>query len=320
MKTQEKQIQSQHFIKRFFNDVKNNKSLFWFVVRMVIFCLLYAVIFRYHSKFSMYYFHYQIQNQEPYFAFLIYPMLILFAIVRWEKIKTLGSYKNKIFQTIIFILLACGFFSIPLKDVFLSFPKFPQDFIYYFPMMAGYICLFAAVFGLRFVKTFSNELFRIVYVFALFLIARVLIGKFWIYLSYIILNVLGWVLPLFSKNVSVDSSVLNVVFNNFNVNIGAPCSGVYSLVTFFFLFIVTAIILAQKNKLDMIKTVIALASGLFLVFVLNIIRVTVIILVGGFYSQDLAINLFHEYLSAIFLILLFVVYLYFVFPRIIKKS
>jgi exosortase/archaeosortase family protein len=185
--------------------------------------------------------------------------------------------------------------------------------------MIGYIFLFTAIFNIRFVKEFSNDLFKIAYLFAIFLVIRVIIGKFWIYLSTIIFYALSIILPVLSNNVSTDPSLLKVSMENFTVTIGAPCSGIYSLMTFFFLFTISVILLAQKNKLDYLKTSIALITGLIIVFLLNILRVSIIIFIGAYYSADLAMELFHEYLSAIFLIALFIVYLYLIFPRILKK-
>jgi len=307
------------FIKNFIHDVKTNKSVRWFTVRLVVFGLLYGVIFYFHPELTKTIFAYHVDNNDPYIIYLVYALLVLFAIIRWDAVKEMASYKNKWWDTVMFSITAIFTFLSPMRGVFLSYPFLPNEFVYNIPLTIGFIFLFYAVFNIEFVHKFGNDLFKIVYTFVIFLIARVLIGKFWIYLSSFILSVLGVVLPWFSKNVKVDPSQLNVVFNNFDVSVGAPCSGVYSLVTFFLLFGVSVILLGQKNKLDYLKTSIALVAGLALVFIFNIIRVTIIILVGGLYSQELAINLFHEYLSAVFLIAIFVLYLYLVFPRIIKK-
>jgi exosortase/archaeosortase family protein len=312
-------MQKKSFLQNFIQDIKTNKSLRYFTLRLFIFALLYAVIFNFHPQLTQYLYMYHVDNYDPYLAYLIYPMLFLFAIIRWDTIKNMPSYKNGWWDTLMFSITAIFTFLAPLRGLMLTYSFLPNEFVYNIPLTIGFIFLFYAVFNIKFVHKFGDDLFKIVYTFIIFLIARVLIGKFWIYLSFSILNVLGVVLPWFSSNVSVDSSVLNVVFNNFNVNVGAPCSGVYSLVTFFLLFGVSVILLAQKNKLDYLKTSIALLAGLALVFIFNIIRVTIIILVGGLYSQELAINLFHEYLSAIFLIAIFILYLYLVFPKIIKK-
>lgn len=289
-------------------------------MRMLIFAFLYALISNFHPYITQSMFFYRVDNNDPYLIYIVYAMLALFAIIRWDVVKKMPSYGNKWWDTLMFSIAAVFTFLAPIRGIMVSYPYLPDVFVYFIPLSIGFIFLFYAVFNINFVHKFGNDLFKIVYTFIIFLIARVLIGKFWIYLSFIILNVLGVVLPWFSNNVSVDPSMLNVVFNNFDVNVGAPCSGIYSLVTFILLFVVSVILLAQKNKLNYLKTGIALAAGVLIIFILNIIRVTIIILVGGLYSRDLAINLFHEYLSAIFLIFIFIIYLYLVFPRIIKKT
>ncbi len=297
-----------------------DKGLLMFWLRLLLFFVLFMIIFTKLPDVTKSLYGYRVDNYQPYFFYLMYPIVILFVILRWKKIKAIPYYGNDFFQSILFLTLAVLTFLLPLKDLFLTFPDFPHQFIYYFPLMIGYSFLFIAIFGFNFVKKFSSELFLIVYLFALYLVSQVLIETYWMYFSKVILYALGLILPLISKSVSIVPAELLVKMENFSVNVGAPCSGIYSLTTFLFLFIASILFLKQKMKIYIIRAAVALIAGLVLVFILNIIRIAIIISVGAFYSAELAINLFHEYLSAIFLLGLFILYLYFIFPLIVKKK
>jgi exosortase/archaeosortase family protein len=283
---------------------------------------LYGVIFKYHPELTSKLYGYQTESFEPYFVYLFYPILILFTIVKWKDISSMKPYKNCFWQTTFFSLLAAVIFLFPLKELLIKYSTtndiIPHQFIYYFPLFLGFTSLFVGIFNTKFIKKFESELFLLIYTVCLYLIAQVLIEKFWVYFSNTILFALGYILPLFSKAVTIDPSELMVSMEGFSVNIGATCSGIYSLTTFAFLFVASVIMIQKKAKVDMLKTVIALIAGLVMIFVLNIIRIAIIIIIGAFYSPELAIELFHEYLSAVFLIGLFVIYLYFIFPKIIQ--
>lgn len=305
------------------NKIKKNlknKGVRVFFVRLALFFVLFIVIFKGLPDITKIIYRYRVDNYQPYFLYLMYPIVLLFVILRWNKIKDMRYYGNNLLQTLLFTILAASTFLLPLKNVFLAFPDIPHQFIYYFPLMIGFSFLFIAIFGLKFVKEFSSELFLVVYLFALYLVSQVLIEVYWMHFSKIILYALGFILPFISKSVSIVPAELLVKMENFNVNVGAPCSGIYSLVTFLFLFIASILFLKDKSRINVPRATIALVVGLILVFILNIIRIAIIIYVGAFYSEELAINLFHEYLSAIFLLGLFILYLYFVFPLIIKKK
>lgn len=303
------------------NFIKTEKALTRFLVKLVLFLVLYSFIFRNHHILTnkLYGYSYQIINQ-PYLIYLIYPFLGLFFIIRRQKIREFGLYKTNLIQSMGFLFLSAMLFLTSMRDFFIEFSEFPPNFIYFSTMLPAFMALFTAIFGYKFVKNFSSDFFIIVYCFIVYLVGETMIGKFWVYLSGVILSALNFILPLFSKSVIIDPSQLSVMVNDFHVNIGAPCAGISSLVTFTFLFVVSVILLKQKNPINYVKSAIALVVGLGIIYLLNIIRVTTIILIGAFYSPEIAIDLFHEYMSAVMLIALFVAYLYFVFPRIIKQE
>ncbi len=307
-------------MKKLLSLLQKNKGYF---IRLTLFLTLYGLIFHYHPDITARLYGYHTESYQPYFIYLFYPILGIFTLVKWKEISSMKPYKNSLWQTILFSLLALIIFLIPVKGWLLQYYHvqnvIPLQFIYYFPMFLGYTCLFIGLFNFNFVRRFESELFLLIYTACLYLVAEVLIEKFWFYFSDTILAALGSFLPLISKTVVVDPSQLMVKMEEFSVNIGATCSGIYSLTTFSFLFVTSLVLIHKKANIKKLQAFIAYIIGLGILYALNIVRIAIIITVGAFYSPDLAIELFHEYLSAIFLIGLFLLYLYHVFPKIIKK-
>lgn len=307
-------------MKDLITKIKENKGYF---VRLALFLTLYGVIFKYHPHLTEKLYGYQTESFQPYFIYLFYPILALFTIVKWKDISSMKPYKNCFWQTTFFLMLSAIIFLFPVKDLLKysqTYDTIPHQFVYYFPLFLGYTSLFAAIFNFKFIKKFESELFLLIYVICLYLIAEVLIDKFWFYFSNTILFALGYILPLLSKTVTIDPSELMISMEGFTVNVGATCSGIYSLSTFAFLFVTSVMMIKKKSQVNTAKTVTAFIAGLAIIFVLNIVRIAIIVSVGAFYSPELAIELFHEYLSAVFLIGLFVCYLYFIFPKIILPT
>ncbi len=297
--------------------IKNHKT-FGFFVRLGLFLVLYALIFTYHSEFTSRFLGYKQSFYQPYFIYLMYPVVSLFVLFRWKQLKEMEPIKNKFWQTLLFSIAAITVFLLPLRGVYLFFgDNVPGTFIYYYPLFLGFIFLFCAIFNVKFIKKFSSELFLLTYVITLYTASDILLESLWIYFSGVILSALAFVLPLFSKLVTIDPSQLLVRMEKFEVIVGATCSGIYSMVTFSFLFVAALMMIKKKAKINSLKAALALFAGLVVLFILNIIRIAIIVSVGAFYSPELAINLFHEYLSAIFLLSVFIAYLYHVFPRII---
>ena len=292
-----------------------------FLIRLILFAVLYAVIFKSHPNLTMYLYGYKHKMIEPYSFYVVFPILGLFAVLKWKQLREEKPYKNSFLQTVIFLILACGVFLINLKGLLVFTEEIiPNSVIYFFPLYLGLSFVFLAIFNLQFVKKYKDELFLVVYLVFLYLSTHVLLENTWYYFSSVILYSLSSILPIFSDAVSVDTSQLMIGMENFKVNVGATCSGIYSIMTFAFLYVASITMIKKKNQINWTKGIFGFLLGIVALFILNIIRIAIIIAVGAFYSPELAIDLFHEYLSAIFLIALFLGYLYFVFPRIIKPA
>lgn len=109
-------------------------------------------------------------------------------------------------------------------------------------------------------------------------------------------------LRLFSDQVTVDPQHYNIGFPEFTVNIAPQCSGVegVALVTAFSLLYM--LIFRETVRFPQIWVILPVA--ILLSWVLNIVRIGVLIVIGRDVSPDLAVNGFHSYAGWMFFTLL----------------
>ncbi|MBP9717946.1 archaeosortase/exosortase family protein [Candidatus Gracilibacteria bacterium] len=178
------------------------------------------------------------------------------------------------------------------------------------------IIIFFACFGRHFIKQFRRQLLSIVAIILPLFISNLIEEAYWTYSSTIILaalNVIFWIIPL--PHQVIFSSYL-VKLGDFSVIIGVPCAGFQSLTAFLALFIL-ALVMMKKNhaKLNTKKIILWMVGGLVLVYLLNVLRILLILLVGALFSQEFAITIFHSSIGAILFLLFFVFYMRFAISR-----
>jgi len=291
------------------------------MIRLAIFIALYLLILFFHADFTDYFYGYIFGVNDGYTPYLIFAVLGVFGFLRWEIIKSVKSYKNSLLQTLVFGGIAMGIFVTPVKFLVTEWGINPVG-SYFIPLFTGFSFLFLAVFNLKFIKLFLQELIILALIILSYIMTQVLIEGFWIYSSKAITYTLSICLPWISDNVIVNSDTLNIQLEEFSVFIGPPCAGIYSMTAFTLLFVTSLLLMRKWRDIHYFSALLVYLGGLIVVFLLNIVRVMIILYVGAYYSRELAIDLFHEYLSAIFLLGLFTLYLYFIVPKIssLKKG
>jgi exosortase/archaeosortase family protein len=288
------------------------------VRRLIVFLVFYVGISLVHPIFTEWAYGYIFTVQDKYIPYFIFPILLILGYLKWDTIKTIPKYKNNWLQTLGFGLVSIGLFSISIKPLVLDM-GFNMIATYFTPIVLGHIFMFLAIFNLKFVKYLKLELVLVSIVVMSYVLSQILIEHFWFYFSKVILYVINIFLPLFTSDFYINNLNYNVQVADFDVFVGPPCSGVYSLVTFSLLLFISLFFISKKKKIKWVEAFIAWLLGMILVFGLNILRVIVIVLVGAYYSEKVALELFHEYLSSIFLLTIFLVYLYFIIPKITKR-
>jgi len=169
-----------------------------------------------------------------------------------------------------------------------------------------------AVFGIPFIKDFiKNFKKEIIYILILTIIAYIAmtyVWKAWTFFSDIVTTAVYNMLKLTFSNATMRIPRY-LSLNGFGVNIAEACSGLYSM----FLFIcVNIIVLALEwnKKINKTKAVLMMIPGLIGVFLVNILRIYLLMLVGAFISPAFGIGLFHSYIGSLLLLIYALIYLY----------
>jgi|GEM_PF-2258121 len=296
------------------------KSTKQFFIRMTIFLVLATAIlwFRLPIVGSMYSLSLRSDLLLP-FGLMIYSFVIVFSIFEHKNIANSQSYKNNILQTVLFTLLAALFFVIS--------PKLLRDYAgmdlgaaINLPFIISFSSLLIAIFNLEFISKFLDDFLVLFMVITGYMLATIGIGTYWNFFSRAIMFGLKFTLPLFSSKFSMDYSTYNIKMENFSVNIGAPCTGIYSLVTFLVLFTVYIYFMSKHRTIDKTKTFLAAIIALGVLFIFNVIRISTIIFIGAYYSEKLALDFFHEYMGSVLFIFLFWVYIHIISPKLIVQN
>lgn len=169
--------------------------------------------------------------------------------------------------------------------------------------------LLIGVYGLRFikkfVKTFYKEIALCLGISVIYDILIFQVWKLWPLFSDGVLKSVHFLLGITSAQVQfIPPRVL--VVNNFGVSIEQSCSGLDSIFLFLSLYALIAILEFKKlNKKKLMLMIIPAVIGLYLV---NILRVYILVMVGAYISPELSIKLFHTYLGMILFIAYFFIF------------
>ena len=169
--------------------------------------------------------------------------------------------------------------------------------------------LLLGAFGLKFliyfVKQFSKEILICLGISIFYDLAIFQVWKLWPIFSDGVLESVRFMLSLTSLSVKVVEPRMLVV-NNFAVSIEQSCSGLDSLFLFSSLYLLITILdFKEFNKIKLVGMIIPAAIGLYIV---NIFRVYLLIIIGAYISGDLSVKLFHTYLGMVLFIIFFFVF------------
>lgn len=167
--------------------------------------------------------------------------------------------------------------------------------------------IFSIEFVKRFLKDFKKELIVCLLIGAAFYGSMRFVWKLWPYLSWGVSKIVYQMLRVFPGDpLLVPPQSIHV--GSFAVYIGEACSGVFSIFLFTSLYLL--IIALDWHKLNHTKAIglfFAAIAGLYLV---NVLRVYLIIIVGALLSPELAANLFHSYIGMILFMAYFALFMW----------
>lgn len=176
-------------------------------------------------------------------------------------------------------------------------------------LMLSVILLALGVFSWGFIKQFARQFKReliiclALAVFMYFMIFQV--WKLWTYFSDVVLKMTYALLSLTFPNVSITLP-RTLALGNFAVVIGQACSGLDSLFLFTCLYWFFGFVdWKEFNKKKLVLMYLPAAIGLFLV---NVLRIYLLMLIGFMVSRELALELFHTYAGMVLFIVYFLVF------------
>lgn len=183
------------------------------------------------------------------------------------------------------------------------------------------LILFLGIFGISYIKYFISHykktLIYCIGIATVFYFAIFQVWKLWPYFSFIVLKAVKWLLTLsFSPVLELPPRTLYA--QGFSVAIEQACSGVDSLFLFSSLYIIIGVL--DRKKLNIKKYILFGIPALIGLFLINILRVYILILIGVLYSPDLSLKLFHTYLGMIFFIIYFGLFMKFFYNRLSQPT
>lgn len=284
-----------------------------FITRLIIF-FAFAVIFHWGRIYvNNHYWHSGLYINNHYLEYVTFALVLLFAVIFRNKIAAFSDYKFRIIESIIFAGWSIAPLGISITHIARIFGG-TTVFHIFGPLYISYIFLFIAVFGTSFTRKFARELISMT-VTLISLGAFILLAeKYWTFFSYAIVKALAAILPLFSKAAIINTQNFSISVGDFRVVVGASCAGFYSLLLFIGFFALS-LFFVRSNGIRYGRAAAIFLSGFAVLFLMNVLRIAIVILVGAYYSPKLAISIFHEYLGSIFFLSFLCIYLWYVLPH-----
>ncbi len=189
-----------------------------------------------------------------------------------------------------------------------------------FLYVGGAWCVSVAVFGLAFYREKVLALLFFTFLMYFFFAIYEILRQLWHFLAYTTAGGSAWLLHLFWDTAQVDfgnvqqNPVLSV--EGFSVIIWPACSGIESLSLFIGLFVM--LMVYEGDTFHKGKAAVIFILGLIGTYVMNIIRVSLIMVIGIYYP-DFSVGVFHSQIGWI-LFSLFVLALLFLCYRWMKIS
>lgn len=233
-------------------------------------------------------------------------VVVAFLLWRRKDILNFSGYKQNKKQTIIFSVLAVfvlashyvfKYWVVSNLQLALSYITLITLLKYSFNI-AFVVILAFAVYNIKFIKLFLKSFYKDIAFFSvvLFLFYK-LIGFFqdsWLFFSTIVGKILYYLFSRVFDDVTFRISptagpILGV--GDFRVAISKVCSGIDSLLFFISLFAILVVL--NWKEINKKRMAVLFIPGVIGTFILNIIRVFLIIWIGVKISPEFAVDLFH---------------------------
>ncbi|CAN5191336.1 hypothetical protein BH09PAT2_BH09PAT2_01530 [soil metagenome] len=286
-----------------------------FLIRLLIFCVLFIAITGILGPWIistklLYGFHFFIYANM---GKMILFSAVAFIILTRKKIKDIHSFpyrrSNLVFVGLSLVFMPIFYFAGQRLLIEPTAFSNPLLFIFCHALIIS-IPIFLALGVLSFefirffVRKFRHELLICLGMSVVFYFAIFQVWKLWPYFSGAVLKTVSFLLSFHVSPVR-EIGPLTLLVGNFAVRIEQACSGLDSIFLFTTLYLLISLVEWQNfHKARVLLLYFPAVIGMFMV---NILRVYILILVGVYISPKLALQLFHTYLGMV----LFIVYFYF---------
>jgi exosortase/archaeosortase family protein len=220
--------------------------------------------------------------------------------IKWKKTEFL------FFLGVFFLIQAV--LSFALNQIYnMSHDLFKNNAIYLFYIsnfvnVVSVLVLVPAVFNfdfaVKFYKKHENRILLNVLIFLACLVFFFYLHQNWTFFSNIVTSTTAAAMPSANATIDIYWGTPIITYRGFTADIGAPCSGVESISLFIFVF--AALVINNHQKINFRKTVPFLILGTFGIFLIDILRVIILVWIGGNISKEIALGLFHNDIGWIF--------------------
>jgi exosortase/archaeosortase family protein len=241
---------------------------------------------------------------------------ILFCVVYREKLSKLKEYKFEIKSFIIFgileIISLISYFrfkafvlnNLNIVNTNLHLYQFFTYSILFLILIFLGLAILGYKFSKYFIKGFKKEISLSLILFFIIYTLSYYVQKSWHYFSFVVAKSVSWLLNLITISTLGFQDKLPIIqFKSFIIGIDSPCSGIESM----FLFTILYLFIAGYDWKILNKKKLAwmFIPGIVSVFLLNIIRIFLLILLGAYVSPSFALGMFHTNASWIFFLIYF---------------
>ena len=250
---------------------------------------------------------------------------VMFGLLTKDKLDIIKSQKWSKYN--LFYLIT-GLIFIPiffiLANILLSYQSFESNIflslLTHLILILIPVFFFLGIFGhkflITFIKQFLNEILICLVLSIVFDLAIFQVWKLWPFFSNGVLISIKFLLSLTFSNVEyIKPFTLSV--NNFTVSILQACSGLDSM--FMFSALYTFVVLVDHKKLNIKKLFLMYPIAALGMYLVNIFRVYILIVIGATLSPDFALRMFHTYAGMVLFILYFGLFWKFVYLKILEK-
>jgi len=237
-------------------------------------------------------------------------IILLFVLFNRKLILTY-DYRINTWQSLAFLLVSALLFTFYflLKYVLPSTRQYLMLYISLPVYLAGMLFLAVAIFGQELFRKTANTLVASLIMVYVYFVLTLAAWDYWHRAASLVGKIVYSLLKMFDSSAGIvlgtemQGPVLSL--GNFSVAVGSPCSGLESLSMFIALFLML-VVYEQKN-LDPKKAGIVFLVGLLGTYLLNVIRLSLLMVIGTRYPA-FAAGQFHSQagwvLFSIFILLL----------------